>query len=231
MSIWAIIPVKSLHESKRRLAHLLAAEERAALMQQFLRGVLQVLSEVEAIDQTLVISSDPRVWRLAQAYGALVEKEESAHGLNAAVTHAVSLAVARGATGTLILPADLPFLQAADVGMMLAAVAVARPCPTGAAVWPQAPHVLANAHAHDSHATEDQRPQLVICSDREGDGSNGLLLYPPGAFTFHYGPGSFQQHLAEAQRRDMIVCTVDAPGLQFDLDTEADWLAYQLLTR
>ena len=43
MTTWAVIPVKPLRDSKRRLEHLLSAEERAALIYQFLDNLLTVL--------------------------------------------------------------------------------------------------------------------------------------------------------------------------------------------
>ena len=70
-------------------------------------------------------------------------------------------------------------------------------------------------------------PMLVICSDDRGSGTNALFLSPPDAFTFQYGPGSFQKHLREGRRRRMACQIVQRPGLQFDLDTEIDWQIYQ----
>ena len=69
-------------------------------------------------------------------------------------------------------------------------------------------------------------PLLAVCPDEAEDGTNALLLAPPGDFTFRYGPGSFRAHLAEAERRGRPAHVVPAPGLRFDLDTESDWLVY-----
>ncbi len=66
----------------------------------------------------------------------------------------------------------------------------------------------------------------ALCSDEVGDGTNALLLAPPGNFTFHYGPGSFGHHVAEATGRGRACHMIHAPGLRFDLDTESDWLVY-----
>ena len=67
---------------------------------------------------------------------------------------------------------------------------------------------------------------MAICSDREGDGTNALLVCPPTGFTFQYGPGSYQRHLAEAERLGIAQCIVDTPGIRFDLDTEQDYESY-----
>ncbi|RIK12437.1 MAG: hypothetical protein DCC51_16845, partial [Anaerolineae bacterium] len=67
---------------------------------------------------------------------------------------------------------------------------------------------------------------LAIGGDEAEDGTNALLLAPPGDFTFRYGPGSYQAHLDEAAARLRAAHIIDAPGLRFDLDTEGDWLVY-----
>lgn len=118
-STWVIIPVKPLHESKRRLAHILSADERAALIQRFLAHTLAVLQQAEVIDRVLVISSDEWALATARNHGAAVLVETAVHGLNPAVTQAVQFAADEGATAVLILPADLPFIQTEDVAIMV----------------------------------------------------------------------------------------------------------------
>ncbi|RIK14798.1 MAG: hypothetical protein DCC51_15415, partial [Anaerolineae bacterium] len=58
MTTWAIIPVKPLRESKRRLEHLLSADARADLIHHFLDNLLAVLNETPGIDRILLVSSD-----------------------------------------------------------------------------------------------------------------------------------------------------------------------------
>ncbi|MCP4423587.1 MAG: 2-phospho-L-lactate guanylyltransferase [Chloroflexi bacterium] len=120
-SIWAIIPVKPLHESKRRLAHILSADERAALIQRFLAHTLTVLNQAKAIDRILAVSGDEWVLDTARNAGADVLVETAVSGLNSAVTQAVKFAEEGGATAVLILPADLPFIQTEDVAIMVTA--------------------------------------------------------------------------------------------------------------
>jgi 2-phospho-L-lactate guanylyltransferase (CobY/MobA/RfbA family) len=72
-----------------------------------------------------------------------------------------------------------------------------------------------------------QQPLMAICSDRRGNGTNGLLLRPSLDFDFHYGVNSLNEHIKEALERDFLVRLVNAAGLQFDLDTEEDWQLFQ----
>ena len=61
---------------------------------------------------------------------------------------------------------------------------------------------------------------LVPCNDK--DGSNALLTRLPPRINFHYGPGSYQQHLAEAHKQGLEVAQPDLPELALDIDTVAD---------
>lgn len=221
MEIWALIPVKSLLQSKRRLAHVLAAEQRAELITSLLRRELDVLSRVPALRQVLVISSDPQVWKIARRQGVLVEEEAYSPGLNAAVTRGMERAAGHGAHAVLILPVDLPYVDVADVEMMVGSG------------WKGAmPHTLGPAVAgyEGEYGTLPERANVCamsICADAEGDGTNALFLDPARDFTFHFGPGSFQKHLQEAQKRGRHVHIISAPGMKFDIDSESDWVAYQ----
>jgi 2-phospho-L-lactate guanylyltransferase len=196
MTTWAIIPVKPLRESKRRLAHLLSADERADLILTFLDNLLLTLNATPGIDHTLVVTGDPAVAALAAKYGAELLMESAPDGLNAAVMRGAARAAGAGAAAVLVLPADLPFVRVEDIEQMI------RPPAAGG------------------------RPLVALTADEADEGTNGLLLAPPGDFTFHYGPGSFEAHLAEAAARGRAAIVVNAPGLRFDLDTESDWAAY-----
>lgn len=196
MTTWAIIPVKQLLHSKRRLEHLLSAEERADLIAGFLGHLLDVLNQVRAIDHVLVVTSDERAARTAAQRGAEILNEDRPYDLNSAVTQGRDHALRRGATAVLVLPADLPFARVEDIEAVLRPMAGAG-------------QLLA-----------------ALGSDETGDGTNALLLAPPGDFTFHYGAGSAGRHAAEAARRGRTFHLVRAPGLRFDLDTESDWLVY-----
>ncbi len=196
MTTWAIIPVKPLRDSKRRLSHLLSADERAELILTFLDNLLLTLNATPGLDHSLVVTGDPAVAALAAKYGAELLLESSPAGLNTAVARGAAHAAEAGASAVLVLPADLPFVGVEDVEAML------RPL------------------------TADRRPLIALSADESEEGTNALLLAPPGDFTFCYGPDSFRAHLAEALERGRATYTVNAPGLRFDLDTENDWVVY-----
>ena len=67
------------------------------------------------------------------------------------------------------------------------------------------------------------RPQVaVFAPDRHGTGTNALLLRPPDALPFAFGPDSLARHRAAAWARGLPSRAYDAPGTALDLDTPAD---------
>jgi 2-phospho-L-lactate guanylyltransferase len=63
---------------------------------------------------------------------------------------------------------------------------------------------------------------VVAVPDRRDDGTN-VLAVPTGAgFTFHYGPGSFAAHRAEAARLDLAFTVLRPDDLTWDVDVPDD---------
>ena len=120
MTLWAIVPVKPMTKGKSRLAGTLTSEERLALNRQMLDHLLGVLVSVPEIERTLVVSRDPAVLALARDRGARTLSERSPSELNRALERATGAAQAYGASGVLILPADLPLILRKDVEKIIA---------------------------------------------------------------------------------------------------------------
>ena len=119
MSTWAIVPVKPLQRAKSRLADVLSPEQRLLLAERMLRHVLQVVRTVPQILGTLVISRDSRALAIAREYGLRTVQESGAPELNAALGRATQVVAEWGGEAVLVLPADLPLLEAADLGKMI----------------------------------------------------------------------------------------------------------------
>lgn len=117
--IWAIIPLKPLTSAKSRLAASLAPEQRQKLAEGFFRRVLDVTRSVTHLAGTLVISRDPKALAIAREYGARTVQETGAGELNAALTKATGLVAHWRGKGVLILPADLPLINADDITTMI----------------------------------------------------------------------------------------------------------------
>jgi 2-phospho-L-lactate guanylyltransferase len=117
MCIYCIIPAKPYAASKTRLAALLSPEQRITLSRWLLRRTLRLALAV--VGRAVVVSRDRALLMHAKAAGAWGLLETSP-GLNPALTQAARFAQARGASGVLILPVDLPRLTAQDLETMLA---------------------------------------------------------------------------------------------------------------
>ena len=63
---------------------------------------------------------------------------------------------------------------------------------------------------------------VVISPDGAHSGTNALLMRPPDALPFAFGPDSFEAHLQAARGRGLDVKVCERSHLAFDLDTAGD---------
>jgi 2-phospho-L-lactate guanylyltransferase len=66
-------------------------------------------------------------------------------------------------------------------------------------------------------------PGVAIAPDHRRQGTNALLLQPPGAIDFHFGESSLQQHHEAAAAAGIAPIEVFRTGLAFDVDLPRDW--------
>ncbi len=117
---------------------------------------------------------------------------QKSRGLNPALEEAREWAVDEGASALLVLPADLPLLCAPDVEAVLEA------------------------------AEEAEGSLVVVSPDATGTGTNALLLRPPDALPFLFGPNSFEAHLNAAREQEIPTQVCERTRLAFDIDTADD---------
>ncbi|PJF44011.1 MAG: 2-phospho-L-lactate guanylyltransferase [Phototrophicales bacterium] len=77
----------------------------------------------------------------------------------------------------------------------------------------------------------DYAGTVVIAPDRQRDGTNALLVNPPGALTYHYGPASFVHHCDAAQLEGLTLKIYESPSIAIDIDTPEDLLIYREMAR
>jgi 2-phospho-L-lactate guanylyltransferase len=184
----AVVPVKDLWGTKSRLKPILDPGARAGLTIYMMGRVISALRETD-VDEVCVVSPDRIVLDEAERRGASPLAQES-RGLNPALEEGRRRATDRGASSLLVLPADLPLLEAQDVRAVLESGVDA--------------------------------PSVVISPDGAHAGTNALLLHPPDALPFAFGPGSYEAHLHAARERGLDVRVCERPHLAFDLDTVED---------
>lgn len=66
------------------------------------------------------------------------------------------------------------------------------------------------------------QPVVVVVPDRHREGTNGLLVSPPGLIEYQFGPDSFQIHcqLTQATGARLEIC--ELPSLALDMDIPED---------
>jgi 2-phospho-L-lactate guanylyltransferase len=120
---WAVVPAKSLQRGKSRLRGVLGEDERTAFARDLLVHVLGVLRACP-LAGVLVATDGDDVAELAQEHGASVRRDAGAGagGLAAVVDGALADVAARGAAAAVVLMADLPRVEPADVASLLVAL-------------------------------------------------------------------------------------------------------------
>jgi len=199
----AIIPVRGLERAKTRLGEALDAEERRALVEGLLRRTIRAAMATPGIRAVGVVSPDPEALAVAAETGA-VALPQGGGGLNEGLADGRAWARDAGATAILVVPADLPAIGSGELRRVLAA---------------------ALGHLAVASAAGTQAVGLVaLVPDHGGEGTNLLLLSPPGAIPFRFGPGSRAAHAFAAATRGVAYLEITGP-LDRDLDTPDDLLA------
>lgn len=73
------------------------------------------------------------------------------------------------------------------------------------------------------------RDSVVIAPDAQKNGTNAMLIHPPGGIQYSYGEGSFERHAASAELAGMVLHIYESERLAADVDTPDDLLLYHEL--
>lgn len=192
--MWAFIPLKDFVQAKQRLSGFLSPSERRCLFQAMVEDVLDVLTQLDALERIILLSDDPTAALLAEHYGieCWSEKALAGPGLNPVVNAAVASVV--GAVDTvMVVHGDLP-LGVLDEWQRVLSV----------------------------HGQIPGDRKLTLVTDRQCDGSNVILCSPPGALVYEYGSESCLRHRAQAREKQLAVETLELQGLSRDMDDGED---------
>ena len=107
-----LVPVKNLASAKQRLAGVLDQPSRTRLAQAMLHDVLATLHAWKDRPQVAVVTSDPFAVELAAGYGFEIIPDPENSGETGAIEMATRACVERGVESTLVIPADIPLIQA-----------------------------------------------------------------------------------------------------------------------
>jgi len=201
MTIWAIIPVKPLTQAKSRLSGVLSTEERVGLIRQMFIHTLEVLSQVDTIERTLVVSKDSNVLTLARDHNARTITERGSSQLNQALDRATQMARGYGVLSVLVFPADLPLLTREVVEDILTL-----------AVNPPVVVIVPDRRGTGTNALLISPPGLI-----EYD-------FGPQSFNCHLAR-------AEAAGARVEVCDLPSLGLDIDLPEDLEMLEAERLDK
>jgi 2-phospho-L-lactate guanylyltransferase len=114
-----LVPVKNLSSAKQRLAAVLNQSSRTALAQAMLYDVLTALHNWKSRPQVAVVTSDPYAVKLATKYKFEIIPDPDNPGETGAIEMATRVCVERGVDSTLVIPADIPLIQAWELDEIL----------------------------------------------------------------------------------------------------------------
>ncbi len=114
-----LVPVKNLVNAKQRLSAVLSPEERGELARAMCEDVLHTVSRWQGRPEVAVVTSDPFAAELATRFDFQVIADELNPGETGAIEMATAVCRERGATSTLVIPADIPLIDDAELQMIM----------------------------------------------------------------------------------------------------------------
>ncbi len=104
----------------------------------------------------------------------------------------------------------------------IATAIVRRSAHRGLLILPADLPLLRSHDIADLLATASRPPVISIVPDRHGEGTNALLVSPPGMLRYSFGVGSFRRHCEAAQQCEAKLQVVHNPVIALDLDIPED---------
>ena len=114
-----LIPVKSLANAKQRLASVLDQPTRTQLAQAMLFDVLEALGTWANRPEVSIVTSDPFALELARRFRFQIIADNANRSETDAIEMATRFCEGRGVDSTLVIPADIPLIQAGEVEKIL----------------------------------------------------------------------------------------------------------------
>ena len=193
MAFWLITPVKPFEEGKSRLAKVLSIAERTSLNQQLLTNLLTVVQRAGVCTGMIVVSQSHAALQLAAAHNAVPLLENKQKSYVDGLNPALEQARAAAmARGATVL-----LVLPADLP------------------WIQPDDLW------ELYRAAQRQPGISIVPSRD-NGTNALLLQPPDAIEFAFGPDSFARHEQLAAQAGLPCQTLHMPNLAIDIDQPAD---------
>ena len=195
LSLWAVVPVKVLDESKRRLNAALGSDRRGITLA-MLKDVLFALANSSRIERTAVVTADPDVSSAASGLGARVIDEIEPRGMNGAIKLGIENIRHLGGSHVVVLPADIPLATGEELDRLM--------------------------QLHEAEQRAGGNSVVGITPSADGRGTNLLCVDTSRDFEPCYGPNSYSLHLGRALQSSCRSVTLESSALSLDIDNRAD---------
>lgn len=116
-----LIPVKNFINSKQRLASALTPDERRELAIAMLQDVLAAVAAWTSRPPAALVTSDSIASSLARAHSFDIIPDNANRSESDAIDMATRVVIERGHSETLVIPADIPLVTAAELERVYAA--------------------------------------------------------------------------------------------------------------
>jgi 2-phospho-L-lactate guanylyltransferase len=116
-----LVPVKNLANAKQRLSSVLGPEARQELAQAMCADVLETLAHWQRRPPVTVVTSDPFAGDLAARFDFDVMPDDLNPGETGAIEMATVLCRDQGVDHTLVIPADIPLMEAFELDRIVEA--------------------------------------------------------------------------------------------------------------
>ena len=116
-----LIPVKELSNSMSRLGDILEQDDKITLSLAMLEDVVEVVNGVSGITTIVIVTRDPRAAAIANRYGLeVIQEPADVKGEGPAVDYGAETLASRGVDRLLVIPSDIPQVEASDIETILA---------------------------------------------------------------------------------------------------------------
>lgn len=123
MSTLAVLPIKNFDAAKQRLAEHLGGGSRQILARSMFSDVLASLRHVPGLDGIVVVTADREAESASTGDAVSVLEDTESAGQSAAARIGIRHALAAGFDRVLLVPGDVPLIDAGEVRAMLSGAA------------------------------------------------------------------------------------------------------------
>jgi 2-phospho-L-lactate guanylyltransferase len=116
-----LVPVKSLANAKQRLASVLDQPTRTKLAQAMLFDVLETLGTWVSRPEVSIVTSDPFALELARRFEFRIIPDNANRSETDAIEMATRFCESGGVESTLVIPGDIPLINASELEKILEA--------------------------------------------------------------------------------------------------------------